>query len=492
MTDEIKEDTEDTKIAEDIEEAQAAEDITQEAAQEEETTISPELSLQMLAETLRPISRTELFEHGLSILQTSAEKKPAVAEYYKSLREEYFGPDVPEKEAINAPIEDERQQTLVCEFLDNKLELIKSDVVSLDSGSINNAFDEIFTLVGVSVNTENLKESFYDQLFETRCEQIPELLDEYEILKLNRNLYSIYANKSDTLALNGIILQMEKYYSQKDITREQLAQFYYNIGCVYDAPPQRSTVTEKMLKDARNLALKYKRKALNKTKKNMELILNVHRDWSTHYDYEPQKILDACHRVIDNSGDSRSLYQAHMLYAETLQDFRGTDGFGNQREKRLASIIKHYRKAVNYTENKEEKIDILDIISAQQKKIDKPGYIRTRMEVASLLSYRAKIREYSRLVDETDDYKLKSFIFKAGINEFYELSGIDDEDRQLYDDLDAKFRKTIEANGGDAKTVAKLDELKKKYGTEDKKGADMVFVRASTSGHDFFGSGREI
>jgi len=481
MTDEIKEDTEDKKVTE---------DIAQEAAQEEETTIPPELSLQMLAETLKPISRAELFMHGLTMLQTSAEKKPAVAEYYKSLREEYFGPDVPEKEAINAPIEDERQQTLVCEFLDNKLELIKSDVVSLDSGSINNAFDEIFTLVGVPVNTENLKESFYDQLFETRCEQIPELLDEYEILKLNRNLYSIYANKSDTLALNGIILQMEKYYSQKDITREQLAQFYYNIGCVYDAPPQRSTVTEKMLKDARNLALKYKRKALNKTKKNMELILNVHRDWSTHYDYEPQKILDACHRVIDNSGDSRSLYQAHMLYAETLQDFRGTDGFGNQREKRLASIIKHYRKAVNYTKNDEEKIDILDAISAKQKHIDKAGYIRTRMELASLLHYRARIREYSNLVNETDNIQLKRFMLEAGINEFFELKGIDNEDRQLYDELDSKYRSIIENNGGDAKIIAKLDKLKKKYGTNDE-NKEPLFVRVSTSGHDFFGSGKE-
>ncbi len=489
MTDENMEDITETTEAGDTEDTQVAEDIEQEAAQEEETTIPPDMSLQMLAETIDPISRKELFEHGLNMLQISAEKKPIVAEYYKSLRDEYFGPDVPEEEAINAPIEDERQRNLVGEFLDNKLDLIKSDVVSLNSDSVNKAFAEIFTLVGVKVSPEKLEESFYDQLFETRCENIPELLDEYKILQLNRSLYHIYANKSGTLALNGIILQMEKYYSQKDITREQLAQFYYNIGCIYDVHSLQKN-TEKMVKEEHMLALSYKRKALDKTRKNMELILNVHRDWCTNYDYKPQKILDACHRVIDNSGDSRSLYQAHMLYAETLQDFRGTEGFGSQREKRVASIIKHYRKAVNYTENEEEKIDILDMISAQQKNYDKPAYIRTRMEMASLLNYRAKIREYSRLVDETDDFKLKSFLFMSGINEFYELSGIDDEDRQLYDDLDAKFRKTIEDNGGDAKVIAKLNELKKEYGTADKKEPEMLFVRASTSGHDFFGSGK--
>jgi hypothetical protein len=484
MTDENMEDIKET---EDTEDTKDAEDIEQEAAQEGEAALPPDLKLQMLAESIEPISRNDLFEHGLMMLQTSSEKNPIVAEYYQSLREEYFGPDVPEEEAMNAPIDDERQRTLVCEFLDNKLELIKSDVVSLNPDSINKAFKEIFNLVGATLFPENLKESFYDQLFETRCEQIPELLDEYEILKLNRNLYNIYANKSGTLALNGIILQMEKYYSQKDITREQLAQFYYNIGCIYDVHSLQKN-TEKMVKEEHLLALSYKRKALDKTRKNMELILNVHRDWCTNYDYKPQKILDACHRVIDNSDNSRSLYQAHMLYAETLQDFRGTDGFGNQREKRMASIIKHYRKAVNYTENKEEKIDILDMISAQQKNSDKPAYIRTRMEMASLLHYRARIREYSRLVDEADDFKLKSFLFMSGINEFYELGGIDDEDRQLYDDLDGKFRKTIEANGGDAKVIAKLDELKKKYGTADKKEPEMLFVRASTSGHDFFGS----
>ena len=471
---------------------EAPEEITEDIVQPDEEQIAEMPSAPAVSplDLVQPMERRELFERGLMLLQISAEENPLVAEYYKSLREEYFGPDVPEQEAMDAPIDDKRQQTLISEFIDNKVEIINSDVVSLNQDSVNNAFREIFTLVGIDLHDiESLKESFYDSMFEKRCEKIPELIDEYRILQLNRDVYNIYQNKSGTLALNGIIMKMENRYSKDEITREQLAQFYYNIGCIYEVHSLQKN-TEKMVKDEHFLALDYKRKALNKTKKNMELILDVHRDWRTHFSYAPQKILDACHRVIDNSNDSRSLYQAHMLYAETLQDFKGTDGFGDKRQKRINSIIKHYRDAVNYTENKEEKIDILDMISTQQKIIDKPGYIRTRMEMASLMSYRSRIREYSNLVDEADSPELKAFMCRAGINEFFELTGVDKEDRKLYDELDSELRRIIEVQGGDAETIAQLDDLKAKYGTVNDKKQEPVFAQMSTSGHDFFASDR--
>ena len=113
--------------------------------------------------------------------------------------------------------------------------------------------------------------------------------------------------------------------------------------------------------------------ALEKTNTNINLIINVRRDWRDNYDYNPQKILDACHRVIDNSGDKRNVFRAHKLYADTLLDFTGTDGFGNKRDRRINTVIKHYRRALAYAEQPEEKVDILNAIADQQKLFDVLG-----------------------------------------------------------------------------------------------------------------------
>lgn len=429
----------------------------------------------------RPMSKRELLERGLMILQMAAEDDSVVAERYRELINECFGPEVSEEEARNASVDDERQCELICKFLDSEISEMKSDVISLDHDKIDGAFKGMFGLMDIKLKSD----SSYDDEFEKRSSLIPEILDEYEIFKLNRSVYEAYRDKSGTLNINGIVMEMEKRYSQKDITREQLAKFYYNIGCVYDVN-SLNKIAEKRSKDEYLLSLNYKRQALAKTKTNMELILNVYRDWHTHQTFDSDEILNACHRVIDNSGDKRNLCMAHKLYAETLRDFRGTDGFGDKRTKRVSSIVDHYRKAVNYTQNREEKIDILEIISDVQKNVDKPGYIRTRMELASMLNYRDRIREYNNLIDKTDKVAEKMFMCKAGINEFYDLQGIDDEDRQLYDEIDAKFRKVVNDNGGDPKIISKLNSLKKKYGTVDSKNKEPLFVQMSTSGHDFF------
>ncbi len=457
---------------------------------EKETKQNEAQNEEQSVNNIKPMTSEELFARALLLLQVSAQQDDKVAAYYTDLKREYFAPEVSDKEAENAPLENKCQQNLVKKYISDKIEIINDYAISLKSSNVNKAFEEIFILTGMELNAESTKPDFYDYLFEYRASMLEGLLNEYKILQLNRDVLNIYKNKSGTIELNDKVIKMENYFSSGNITREQLAQFYYNIGSVYDVSSLQKN-TEKMVKDEHNFALGYKRQALDMTNTNIALILDVHRDWSPHFDYNPQKILDACHRVIDNSGDARSLFRAHKLYAETLLDFKGTDGFSKQREKRIHSVIKHFRRAINYTNNKNEKIDLLNIVSEQEKNFDKGAYIRTRMEMASLLNYRARIREYNRLVDETDNIELKSFMLKAGINEFYELSDVDSEDRHLYDSLDAKFRKILNNDSKDEKTIAKLDKLKKIYGSNPKNTQEIIFTPMSTSGHDWFAPDRE-
>ncbi len=470
--------------------AEATEDIT---ADGDENTNNVETPIYATKDNIVPLTSRELLERALLLLQVSATKSEKMAKCYDDMREEFFGPDVSPEEAINAPVDDKRQCLLINEFLRIKFECLNSDAVSFDENNINKAFEEIFALVDMELNAAETTPSYYDNKFELRCSQIPELLEEYKIMQLNRDLYCLYKAKGDTVELNQKVMDMENYFSKGLVTREQLAQFYYNVGTIYDIHiSQRNT--KEMVDDEHMIALDYKRNALDMTLNNMALILNVHKDWRNHNTYDSQQILNACHRVIDNSPDARSLYRAHKLYSETLSELKRTDGFSHQREKRYASIIKHYKKAVEYTDNDNEKVYLYRTIASWQKKLNKINndpkkknlHVITGIKAARLLHYRARIREYSNLVNETDNVRLKIYMCKAALNEFYELGGIDNEDRQLYDDLDSKFRQTLKQVGGNQRYLFQLDELKKIYGTVAEPKEVKKFSTKSSSGHDWF------
>lgn len=482
MTDEI-----DAKETEEIEGAPTAE------TDDTEDTIvmgQPIGENDQLNVTVTVMTEEEFYTNILQSLQNEAEQFTSVKELYRALQKVYFGPHTSQKEAQNAPITDERQQKLLkTYFMRTVLDPIKNDAITLNPQMINSAFSRMFNAVGLgNIPVSAVKPEYYDQMFNFRTALLPLLQKEYEILQINRDVAEIYSANKDTIELSDKVIKMEDYFSQNYVNREQLAKFYYNIGAIYDAHSSRRN-TKDTIDDELDFSMVYKYKALKKTSDNIALILDIRRDWKPRNDYKPEKILDACHRVIDNSGDARSLYRAHMLYAETLFDFKGTDGFSDKREKRIASAIKHYRKALNYTDNVDEKVDILNTISDYQKRSDAAAFIRTRLELISLLSYRERIREYNRLVDEVDDVKLKKFMFKAAINEYYELEGIDKEDRQLYDELDTKFRDILGNSAKDRKIIETLDSLKKVYGSPKTKTGELI-SQASTNGYDFFDARR--
>ena len=435
--------------------------------------------------TIEQMTDVELFEQGLEMLRSSSAKNKNAAEYYRYLQVKYFGEDVSEEEATNATLEDERQQALVADFLQMKLSGIKSDAISLDTRKINGAFENVFSLVQLELDAEKTSENWYDKIFMHRVAQIPDLMVDYKIMQLNRNMAALYASKSGTAELNSYIMDMEDYYSNDDINREQLAQFYYNVGMIYEVNSVQKNTSQAVYRE-HYMALSYERKALEMTNTNINLILNVHKDWHDNFDYNPQKILDACHRVIDSSSDPRDVYRAHKLYAETLLDFKGTDGFSSKREERMASVIKHYRSALEYTQNKEEKIDVLNAISEQQKIADKAAYVQTRLEMAELMSGRARIREYEHVARETGNDELKVSLLKAGINEFHELEAIDDEDRRLYTEIDEKLRVALPQDEKSEVFLAQLDKLKERYGLAEKKKIKSAFSIASSAGHDYF------
>lgn len=483
MTDEI--DTED-ELTENNEQNQPETDENIDEEEELETTEVPVISN---ASQVEPLSVVEFFEGALVMLHSCLEED---ADYVDEIYKKYFGNDYTSDD-LNLGIDDERQQAVATQYIRDRLDFAKMLSTSLDKKKIDKAFENIFSMVGMTINIANSVESLYDDIFAKRIGDNVFLMQDYEVMRLNRQVWHIYTDKVNITELSSLVTTMEDLAISIDdvkdaqdfkiVSKEQLAQFYYNISEIYESEANRKSNMPDINK-WHYRAMGYKKKALETTSRNIVLIANIQNDWKDYGDYEPTKITEACERVIGNeAANDRDKFRAHKLCADTLLKQRKIDGFAGK-GKNIDEAIKHYRDALTYVSNRDDKIDILSDISKAQKLMYPKDYISTRLEIAELLEGRPRIREYERLADFAKDTTVKTILLKSCLNEFHELQKIDIEDRNLYDKIDRKLRDILPSD--DVKTLKTLDKLRKEYGKEQKKSGELLFPMMSSKGHDYF------
>lgn len=440
---------------------------------------------------VEPITSVELFERALLLLHSGADdenNKP----YIDCLYTIHFGENYT-PEDMNSPLSDERQLNVVTEYIRDRLDYTKTMSTCLNKQKIDKSFEDIFSLVGMNISVSNSVEEIYDEVFARRAGANAFLLQDYEVLKLNRQMWHIYNNEVNITELSGLITTMEDLeicvddnkdaQNFKIVSKEHLAQFYYNASEIYDNEANsKSNMPD--INRWHYRAMEYKKKALDTTSGNILMVANIQNEWKDYTDYDPQKIEEACERIIGNDTISdRDKFRAHKLYAQTLFNKRRFNGFSHN-EDYIDNAIKHFRCALAYVGNRDDKINILNHIS-QAQKINRPqDFVTTRLKIAEILEGRPRIREYLKISDFTKDNKVKALLLKSCINEFHELDEIDIEDRNLYDDIDLKLRKITPDE--DVKTLKTLDKLKKKYGTKQDKTGELLFPMISSKGHDYF------
>lgn len=441
---------------------------------------------------VEPWTDVKLYEHAIKLLHINTENDNSSLAYTKELYTIHFGENYTD-ENYNADISDERQQAVASDYIRDRLDYVKNRSTSLNSEKINDAFENIFSLVGMNINIANEEESAYDEIFTKRAGQNEFLLEDYEVLQLNRQVFHIYDERKNITELSRLITTMEDLAISieddkenpdfKIVNNETLAQFYYNVSEIYENEANHKSNMPDVNK-WHYRAMEYKKKALDMTFRNIIMVYNIQNDWKDYSDYNPKKITDACERIIDNPAASdRDKYRAHKLCADTIFGLQVVDGFVGK-EERIDEVIKHYRAALAYTYHKEDKIDILNNISKAQKHMYPEDYIVTRHEIAKMLEGRPRIREYFKISDFAESKSLKVAMLKSCINEFHELPSIETEDRLLYDSIDKKLRPLL--SGNDKETLKLLDKLKTKYGTASQKNNDMLFPVVSSKGHDYF------
>ena len=442
-------------------------------------------------EQVEPLSVVELYQRALLLLHSSSDDENGSA-YMDSLYHRHFGENYT-PEDVNSGLEDERQQAVVTDYIRDRLDYAKTMSTSLNKKKIDNSFENIFSLVGMNINISNSVEELYDEIFAKRAGQNAFLLEDYEMMKLNRQAWHIYNDRTNITELSGIVTAMEDLSISIDddkenndfkiVNDEHLAQFYYNVSEIYEKE-SNSVNNMTAVNKWHYRAMEYKKKALDLTSRNIVMVANIQNAWNDSSDYNPEKITAACERIISNEeANDRDKFRAHKLCADTLMTLQTIDGFTG-REKRIDEVVKHYRNALAYVSNKKDKIDILNSISKAQKTTYGDDFISTRLEIAEMLNGRPRIREYAKLADTVKNENLKVNLLKSCINEFHELQEIDIEDRNLYDVVDTKLREVLPPE--DTKTLRTLDKLRKKYGTTQKKSDDLMFPMMSSKGHDFF------
>ena len=441
---------------------------------------------------VEPLSVIGLYQRALLLLHSSSADDENGSEYMRSLYNRHFGENHT-SEDINSGIEDERQQAVITDYIRDRLDYAKMLSTNLNKTKIDKAFENIFSLVGMNIKIANSVEELYDEVFAKRAGQNAFLLEDYEMMKLNRQVWHIYNDKTNITELSGIVTAMEdlaicidddkENSNFKIVNDEHLSQFYYNVSEIYESESNRvnnMTAVNKW----HYRAMEYKKKALDLTSLNIVMVSNIQNDWRESSGYDPEKITSACERVIGNEESSdRDKFRAHKLCADTLMTIKKIDGFAG-RDISIREAIKHYRSALAYVSNKKDQIDILEKISGAQKSSGIEDFISTRLEIAEILEGRPRIREYEKLAKTVKNENLKINLLKSCINEFHELQEIDIEDRNLYDTIDSKLREILPYD--DKKTLKKLNQLRKKYGTAYKQKNSILFPMMSSKGHDFF------
>lgn len=425
----------------------------------------------------------KLLEHILQQLHFSAQSSDESKPYFDYLYRTHFGEEYT-AEDVAAPIDDERQQKVASEYLKDRIELIKNQSLSLDKGKNDKSFEEMFAIIGINIDISDIKEEVYDKIFTKRIGHNADLMEDYQVLTLNRNLANIYNQHSGYSELSHYIAAMEEAYTEGAANREQLAQFYYNVSEIYKVEANGKN----NMPDINRVyyrASEYRKKALTLTSKNITMISDIQTELKSFPDYDPEQIIDACTRVIDNNISTEAdKHKAHKLCADTLLNLQKIDGFAGKNQ-RVDKAIKHYRAALAYSSQPEEKYDILNSIANAQKHIYPEEYFKTRIQIANMLEGRSRIREFEKLAGKTKDNNLQQTLFKACINEFRELEEINKDDRLLYDRIDEKLRTLLPKD--DTKTIRKLNQLRKKYGNSTtKKTQEPIILTMSSKGHDYF------
>lgn len=441
-------------------------------------------------EQVEPLDVVELYQRALLLLQSCSDDENG-SEYMDSLYQRHFGEDYT-PEDVNSGLEDERQQAVVTDYIRDRLDYAKTMSTSLNKKKIDKAFENVFSLVGMNINISNSVEDLYDDIFARRVGQNAFLLEDYEMMKLNRQAWHIYNDRTNITELSGIVTAMEDLSISIDdkespdfkiVNDEHLAQFYYNVSEIYEKE-SNSVNNMTAVNKWHYRAMEYKKKALDLTSRNVVMVANIQNAWYDSSDYDPKKVTDACERIIGNeSANDRDKFRAHKLCADTLISIQKIDGFVGK-ENRVDEAVKHYRNALAYVSNKKDRINILESISKAQKFTYKDDYILTRLEIATLLKGRARIKEYKKISEITKDNNLKINSLESCINEFHELTEIGIEDRNLFDDVEKELRAMLPDN--DKQTLKNLDKLKKKYGNAKKKERELLFPMMSSKGHDFF------
>lgn len=427
---------------------------------------------------LKPITYEELYERAFANFTTG--NWGHSPEEIDDILEMYLGKDF-NKNNISQKKYKKKLIAVTEHVLAQRINEIQINGTSLIGENINYAMNGTLDVLGINLDLSETPLEECWAIINHRAENIEEITDTERVLYLGRRLFDWYSTGVISPEINSDILQMQDLYRSGAINREVLALYYYNVALAYEKYSSQKN-NHQAISSEHNRSIKFMKKALDKTDTNISLIMTIKDFLADESHFDSQSVLDACHRVMDNNDDSRSLYLAHKLYAETLSESRKIRNFSadNYNEK----ITEHYRIALSYGTAKEDKLDILEALANHQKISDKPAYIHTQMEITELLTGRKRIRALKNLIYQVDDNKIKAHLLKKAINEFLELKDVRKEDLAMYNSLDAKLR-IVAAD--EPKTIKKLDELQKKFKPRkqvDKQ--DPLYTQMSSKGHDVF------
>lgn len=451
--------------------------MTEETA--EKTTAEEDIPVVDCVEDIQPMEYDELYNRVLCYYIDS--QWGDSEEEINGVFQEKFGVDFENKKIDKRSKKNkELFREIAKEVLDKRLMHIKKEATSLIDDNVNQAMKDILELVGVNLDLTQTALSTCEDVLKQRAGHLPEFNGAYDVLFSGRRLFDWYNAGVVSPEINEDVLKMQNMYRNGIINREILAFYYYNVAMVYEKYSMQKNNAPAVYKEHYR-AVEFIKKSLSKVDKSVSLVMTIKDFLAAEPNYDQQKVLDACHRIMDNNNDDHSLYLAHKLYAETLKESRNVKGFAF--DKQIDKIAEHYRIALGYTTASEDKIDILEAIADSQKLYSIDAYIDTQLEIADLLSGRQRIRALKNIAHQVKSQNMKTALLKGAINEFVDLDNIRGEDIAMFRSLERNLRFVA---ADEPETMKILDKLGEKYKTKKARNNVNFFAQMSSKGHDIF------
>ncbi len=403
---------------------------------------------------------------------------------------------------------DVRFQKVAKEYLVEKLNKLKTQVLTTKVENLNSAYQELLQFVGLPVDIAKTKKDTIDTMFKHRAGHLPDLWHTYQVIDAVRDIHDISTDSSIALSAENRIREqikiMDNLHHTHFLSDEQMAAMYENVARIYDNNFSKDKSSHEAVRRERSTAVRYFTKALALTS-DIYRIESCTDSLKSNNKLESHIIDLACaayERYFADNPSENIPATAHENYADAITAKYTGVGFiaGDslkQMQQQTDIAMHHYYQAIIQSPTQENKVFLLGKLL---EKLDKYRYDehneyfwKSVNMVGTVFAGKDRITNLIKFLPQVNNKNMRKILLEATFNELVDTTEMNADLRKLHlNNIGHKWLKIADPQTDEygikfvKKTLADLQEEENIRLQKEK----MPITRLSSKNHDYF-SGRK-